>query len=80
MVEHGLDVLNLHCLKSYKIRITITNFEELNFKNEVHLTLKNKGAFNNYVNKKRWVGGQPNAYVCLCGVGGWSAKCLRKHF
>ena len=29
-----------------------------------------KGAFNNYVNTKRWVGGQPNVYVCLLRVGG----------
>ena len=26
---------NLHCLKSYKIRNTITDFQKLNFKNEV---------------------------------------------
>ena len=28
-----------------------------------------KGAFNNYVDKKRWLGGQPNVFVCLHGVG-----------
>ena len=28
-----------------------------------------QGAFNNYIDKKRWVGGQPNVYVCLRGVG-----------
>ena len=44
MVEHGLEVPNLHCPKSYKIRNTITNFQKLNIKNEVYLTLKN----NNY--------------------------------
>ena len=42
VVEHGLEVSNLHCLKSYKIRSTITNFQKLNFKNELYLTLKNK--------------------------------------
>ena len=45
-----------------------------------------KGAFNNYVNKYRWVGGLSNVYAnkvndqfiltyfCLLGVGGWSKK------
>ena len=38
------------------------------------------GAFNNYVDKKGWVDGQPNFYVCQCWVGGWSMQCLRRHF
>ena len=42
VVEHGLEVPNLHCLKSYKIRNTIINFQKLNSKNEVYLTLKSK--------------------------------------
>ena len=37
-----------------------------------------KGSFNNYVDKRRWVGGQLNVYVCLRGVGTWSVKCLRR--
>ena len=28
------------------------------------------GSFNNYVDKKGLVGGQPNVYVCQHGVGG----------
>ena len=39
-----------------------------------------KGALNNYVDKKGWVGGQSNVYVCLCGVGGFSEICLHRHF
>ena len=39
---------NLHCLKSYKIRNTITNFQKLNFKNEVYLTLKNESLYSLY--------------------------------
>ena len=31
----------------------------------------------NYVDKKRWVGGQPNVHVCPRGVGRWSAQCPR---
>ena len=34
------------------------------------------GSFNNYVDKRRWVGGRLNVYVCLRGVGRWSGKCL----
>ena len=29
-----------------------------------------KGTFNNYVDKKGWVGGRSNIYVCLGGMGG----------
>ena len=39
VVEYGLDVLNLFCLKSYKIRNIITNFQKQNFKNEVSIIL-----------------------------------------
>ena len=42
--------------------------------------LLHKGAFNNYVDKREWVGGQSIVYVCLRRVGGWSVKCLRRHF
>ena len=45
MIELSLEVPNQHCLKSYKIGITITNFQKLNFKNEVYLTLKNKSLY-----------------------------------
>ena len=38
--------------------------------------LISKGPFNNYVDKKGWVGGQLNVYVCPHGVGGWSVQCL----
>ena len=48
MVEHGLEVPNLLCPKSYKIRNSITNFQKLNFKNEVYLTLKNKSLYSLY--------------------------------
>ena len=48
MVEHGLEVPNLHCPKSYKIRNTINNFQKLNFKNEVYMTLKNKSLYSLY--------------------------------
>ena len=48
MVEHGLEVPNLHCPKSYKIRKTINNFQKLNFKNEVYMTLKNKSLYSLY--------------------------------
>ena len=27
------------------------------------------GAFNNYVDKKRWLSGQPNVHFCPLGVG-----------
>ena len=33
------------------------------------------GAFNNNVDKKRWVGGKPNVHVCPRGVGKWSVQC-----
>ena len=26
------------------------------------------------------MGGHPNVYVCLHGVGGWSVQCLHRHF
>ena len=48
MVEHGLEVPNLHCPKSYKIRYTINNFQKLNFKSEVYMTLKNKSLYSLY--------------------------------
>ena len=48
MIEHGVEVPNLHCPKSYKIRNTINNFQKLNFKNEVYMTLKNKGLYSLY--------------------------------
>ena len=48
MVEHDLEVPNLHCPKSYKIRNTINNFQKLNFKNEVYMTLKNKSLYSLY--------------------------------
>ena len=51
VVEHGLEVPNLRCPKSYQIRNTITNFQKLNFKNEVYLTLKNESLFHS----KKWV-------------------------
>ena len=34
VAEHGLEITNLHSLKSYKIGITFTNFQKLNFKNK----------------------------------------------
>ena len=48
MVEHGLEVPNLHCPKSYKIRITINNFQKLNFKNDLYMTLKNRSLYSLY--------------------------------
>ena len=48
VVEHGLEVPNLNCTKSYKIRNTITNFQKLNIKNEVYLTLKHKSLYGLY--------------------------------
>ena len=48
MVEHGVEVPNLHCPKFYKIRNTINNFQKLNFKNEVYLTLRNKSLYRLY--------------------------------
>ena len=48
MVEHGLEVPNLHCTKSYKIRNTIIIFQKLNYKNEVYMTLKNKSLYSLY--------------------------------
>ena len=48
MVENGLEVPNLLCPKSYKIRNTINNFQKPNFKNEVYMTLKNKSLYSLY--------------------------------
>ena len=48
MIDHSLEVPDLHCLKSYKIRITFINFQKMNFKNEVYLTLKNKSLYSLY--------------------------------
>ena len=57
MIEHGLGVPNLHRLKSYKIGITFTNFQKLNFKNEVYLTLRNKNLYSLYsIVKVRFLG------------------------
>lgn len=36
------------------------------------LKLWTNGAFNNYVDKKGWLGGQSNVFFCLRGVGGQS--------
>ena len=40
----------------------------------------NKGAFNYHVDKKGWVGGQPNVHVCPREVGRWFIQCPRGHF
>ena len=48
VVEHGLEVPNLPCPKFYKIRNTIINFQKLDFKNEVYLTLKNESLYSLY--------------------------------
>ena len=45
IIENGLEIPKL---QSYKIVITITNFQKLNFKNEVYITLKNKSLFSLY--------------------------------
>ena len=34
--EHGLEILNQYSLKSYKIGITVTNFQKLNFKKNLN--------------------------------------------
>ena len=34
VMEYGLEVPNLNCLKSYKVEIDFTNFQNLNLKNE----------------------------------------------
>ena len=38
------------------------------------------GAFNNHVDKKGWVGGQPNVHACPREVGRWFIQCPRGHF
>ena len=38
------------------------------------------GAFNNHVDKKGWVGGQPNVHVCPREVGRWIIQCPRGQF
>ena len=38
------------------------------------------GSFNNHVDKKGWVGGQPNVHVCPREVGRCLIQCPRGHF
>ena len=72
MVEHGLEVPNMHCPKSFKIGNTFTNFQKHNFKNEVYLTLKNKSLYSLYFHSESWVLGH-DFRVCDTSES-WKAK------